>query len=53
MFGSIFGRLARWIVAHGMEEAQKELEKNPRVVSNITEQVAAQVVGALKGRLPK
>lgn len=53
MFRSIFGRFARWIVAHGMEEAQKELEKNPRVVSDVTEMVAAQVVGALTKRLPK
>lgn len=56
MFGSIaramFGRLFKWGVAHAMEEAQKELQKNPRVPSEITEQVAAQVTAALKGRLP-
>jgi hypothetical protein len=57
MFGSIaraaLGRLAKWVVAHGMEEAQKELARNPKVVSTVTEAVAGQVVAALKGRLPK
>jgi hypothetical protein len=56
MFGSIaramLGRLFKWGVAHAMEEAQKELQKNPRVISTVTEQVAAQVTAALKGRLP-
>jgi hypothetical protein len=56
MFGSIaramFGRFARWGVAHALEEAQKELQKNPRVESRDTEHVAAQVTAALKGRLP-
>jgi hypothetical protein len=53
MFGSIFKKLARWLVAKGMEEAQKELQKNPRIVSDATELVAAQVTAALKGRLPQ
>jgi hypothetical protein len=56
MFGSIaramLGKLFRWGVAHAMEEAQKELQKNPRIESRETEHVAAQVTAALKGRLP-
>lgn len=53
MWKALFGRFAKWVVAHGMEEAQIELAKNPRVISDVTEQVAAQVTAALKGRLPK
>jgi uncharacterized protein YneF (UPF0154 family) len=57
MFGSIarplLGKLFRWGVAHAMEEAQQELAKNPRIQSEMTEVVAAQVTAALKGRLPK
>lgn len=53
MWKALFGRFFKWGVAHAMEEAQKELERNPRVISDVTEQVAAQVAGALKGRLPK
>lgn len=53
MWKALFGRAAKWIVAHGMEEAQKELQRNSRVESTATEQVAAQVTAALKGRLPK
>ena len=56
MFGSIaralLGRLFRWGVAHALEEAQKELQKNTRIQSATAETVNAQTVAALKGRLP-
>lgn len=53
MWKALFGRVFKWGVAHAMEEAQKELAKNPNVPSEITEVVAAQVTAALKGRLPQ
>lgn len=53
MWKALFGRFFKWGVAHAMEEAQIELAKNPHIESTVTETVAAQVVGALKGRLPK
>jgi hypothetical protein len=53
MWKALFGKLFKWGVAHAMEEAQKELAKNPNIPSEATEVVAAQIAGALKGRLPR
>jgi hypothetical protein len=52
MWKALFGKLFRWGVAHAMDEAQKELAKNPNVPSEVTEVVAAQVAAALQKRLP-
>lgn len=52
MWKALFGRFFKWGVAHAMEEAQKELQNNPRVVSDVSEIVTAQVADALKKRLP-
>lgn len=52
MWKALFGRFAKWMVAHALEEAQIELARNPRVESTATEHVTAQVTAALKGRLP-
>lgn len=53
MWKALFGKLFKWGVAHAMEEAQKELAKNPKVPSEMTEIVAAQVAAALTKKLPQ